>query len=78
MSVKEQITQELDSLSEADLKQVADYMAFLRFRARLQPVPTLDEAQLSALYAEFADEDRRLAEEGMSEYAESLAEEDAR
>jgi hypothetical protein len=45
-------------------------MAFLRFGARLQPVSRLDEAQLSALYAEFAEEDRRLAEEAAADYAE--------
>jgi hypothetical protein len=35
-----------------------------------------DEAQLTALYAEFADEDRKLAEEGMSDYAKGLMKED--
>ena len=37
----------------------------------------LDKTQLAALYAEFADEDRAIAEEGIAEYVESLAEEDA-
>ncbi len=36
----------------------------------------LNDAQLSALYAEFAHEDRRLAEAGMGEYAQQLAAED--
>ena len=36
----------------------------------------LDDAQLSALYAEFAHEDRMLAEAGMAEYAQQLAAED--
>jgi hypothetical protein len=76
MSVKEQVTRELDNLSEAELKQVAEYVAFLKFRTRLNQIPTLDEAQLSVLYSEFADEDRRLAEEGMSDYAKGLAKED--
>ena len=76
MSIKEHVTQELDSLSEADLKQVADYVAFLKFRARVKLIPALDEIQLATLYTEFADEDRKLAEEGMSAYAEGLAKED--
>jgi hypothetical protein len=76
MSAKEQVTRELDNLSEAELKQVAEYVAFLKFRTRLNQISTLDEAQLSALYSEFADEDRRLAEEGMSDYAKGLAKED--
>ncbi|MBI1745227.1 MAG: hypothetical protein HYR55_01405 [Acidobacteria bacterium] len=78
MSIKEQVTQELNGLSEAELKQVAEYMAFLKFRARIHSTPTLDETQLADRYVEFADEDRRLAEEGMSDYAKGLIEEDAR
>ena len=76
MSVKEQVARELDSLSEAELKQVAEYVAFLKFRARVNRMPSLDEAQLAALYSEFADEDRMLAEEGMSDYAKGLVKED--
>jgi hypothetical protein len=41
-------------------------------------VLALDEEQLAALYSEFADEDRNLAEEGMADYAEDLVEEDVR
>lgn len=77
MSIKEQVAQELHSLSEAELKQVAEYMAFLKFRARVNATSTPDEKQLAALYAEFAEEDRELAEEGMSDYAEGLVKEDA-
>jgi hypothetical protein len=77
MSMKEQITHELDSLSETELKQVAEYVAFLKFRARVNRLPTFDEMQLAALYREFAEEDRTLAEEGMSDYAKGLTKEDA-
>ena len=35
-----------------------------------------DEIRLAALYAEFADEDRKLAEEGLSDYNEGLTKED--
>jgi hypothetical protein len=76
MSVKEQVTRELDNLREVELKQVAEYVAFLKFRARVTGMPTPNEAQLAALYSEFADEDRRLADEGMSDYAKGLAKED--
>jgi hypothetical protein len=76
MSVKEQAARELDSLSEAELKQVAEYVAFLKFRTRFNQMSSLDEAQLAVLYSEFADEDRMLAEEGMSDYAKGLAKED--
>jgi hypothetical protein len=38
----------------------------------------LDEMQLTALYAEFADDDRRLAEQGIEDYEQGLVGEDAR
>jgi len=76
MSIKEQVVQKLDSLSESELKQVADYVAFLKFQARVKPLSDLDEKRLAALYAEFGDEDRELAEEGMSDYIEGLLKED--
>ena len=76
MSVKECIAQELDNFSETELLQVAEYLAFLKFRARTAESPQLDETQIAALYAEFADEDRQLAEEGIADYEASLQAED--
>lgn len=76
MSTKEKVAQELDGLSEVELKQVVEYVAFLKFRARVKPMPELDEARLAALYGEFADEDRELAEEGMLDYTKGLTKED--
>ena len=76
MSVKEHVIQGLDALSETELIQVAEFVAFLKFRARLQPIPTLDEAQLATLYAAFAQEDQALAEEGLAEYVHGLCQED--
>jgi hypothetical protein len=58
------------------LVQVAEFLAFLKFRARLQPIPELDEAQLATLYAACAEEDRALAEEGMADYVHGLCQED--
>lgn len=78
MSIKEEVIHELDKLSEAELKQVAEYVAFLKFQSRMKRIPSLDDTQLEALYKEFAEEDRRLAEEGMADYAEGLAKEDRR
>ena len=75
MSVTEQVVEQLKTLSEAQIKEVAEYVAFLKFRTR-KASPQLDEKHLAALYAEFADEDRNLAEEGMAEYAKGLAKED--
>ena len=76
MSAKEQILEEIETLSEAELKEVADYLAFLKHRSQNKS-SVVDESQLATLYAEFAEEDRNLAEEGMSDYAEDLMKEDA-
>ncbi len=76
MSIKEQVVQDLEILSETELKRVADYVAFLKFQERLSQRSLMDEAALGALYAEFADEDCRLAEEGMPDYVAGLAQED--
>jgi len=76
-SIKGQVIKGLESLSETELAQVAEFMAFLKFRARLQTMPQLEEAQLATLYAEFAEEDQKLAEEGMAEYVHGLCKEDA-
>jgi hypothetical protein len=77
MSIKEQVIQSLDTLSAAELLQVAEFLAFLKFRARFQPMPKLDEPQLATLYAAYAEEDRALAEVGIEEYVHRLYQEDA-
>ena len=76
MSTKEQVLEEIETLSEAEIKEIAEYLAFLKHRAQSR-LHVVDESQLAALYAEFAEEDRNLAEEGMSDYAEGLMKEDA-
>jgi hypothetical protein len=76
MSIKAQVIHELDMLSEAELVQVAEFLAFLKLRARLQPRLELDETQLATLYAACAEEDRVLAEEGMADYVHGLCQED--
>ena len=78
MTIKEQITQTLDRMSESELYQVAEYLSFLRFRARTHVKPALDTTRLAGLYAEFADEDCQLAEGGMENYAADLQAEDAK
>ena len=53
---KETIKQELDNLSDQQLKQIADFIAFLKFQSKLsQSIP--DFSQFANLYQEFADED---------------------
>ncbi|MDM8560883.1 hypothetical protein [Candidatus Parabeggiatoa sp. HSG14] len=75
--IKEQITQILDELNEIELKKVIEYVSFLKFRTRIKAIsPQHDVSQLANLYAEFAEEDRNLAEEGMEEYTTGLIMED--
>ncbi len=78
MSIKEYVTQAIEGLNEAELAQLAEYVTFLRFRTRLPVMPPIDKAQLAALYAEFGEEDRLLAEEGLEDYAAGLRVEDTK
>jgi len=68
---KEYLKQELDQFNDQQLKQVADFIAFIKFQTRFSQ-PTADISQFANLYQEFAQEDRELAEVGISEYAELL------
>jgi hypothetical protein len=69
----EHLKQDLDHLSSPQLQQVADFIAFLKFRDRSRR--TVEPSQFAAL-AEFADDDRAMAEAGMNDYASLLAQED--
>ena len=73
MSLKEFVAHEVGTLQENELKAVAEYVSFLKFRARTFS----DEARLTALYAEFEQEDRELAESGLSDYSSALSREDS-
>lgn len=77
ISTREKVVINLSDLTEPQLRQVAEYLEFLKFRERHKNDSQFDDAKLEALYAEFADEDRELAEVGLAEYATSLEREDA-
>jgi hypothetical protein len=77
MTVREYVGQAIQNLNETELAELAEYVAFLRFRARSHAAPSFDPAEAARLYAEFAAEDRRMAEEGVGEYAKSLTVEDS-
>ena len=76
MNIREQVTQTIDSLSESELRQVVEYLSFLRFRSRVQRKTTVHEKSLAQLYAEFSNEDRELAEGGIKDYNNALLSED--
>jgi len=77
MTMIEKVSQDLRRLDDSSLREVANFVAFLHFRSRRTTAPAWDEAKMTALYAEFAEEDRALAEAGMADYAAGLAREDA-
>lgn len=64
VSVKEQLIKEIQALPEAHAKQVADYLAFLKYQEReaARQLNGADETALTTLQTEFANEDRQLAE----------------
>ncbi len=74
----EAIKQDLDRLTHSQLQQVAEFIAFLKFRNEHRHRVILDPIQLAEVFAEFADEDRVFAEVGMNDYAEMLDREDQR
>lgn len=72
----EAIKQDIDNLTSAQLQQVADFIAFLKFRDKYR-FSSIDPSQLASLATEFAEEDRSMAETGMSDYAAMLDSEDS-
>ena len=49
MSIKEQIVYGLDSLSQAELEEMAQYLAFMKYQSKVKPITVSDEGQLAAL-----------------------------
>jgi len=72
---KEDLQQDLDQLTSEQLKQVADFVAFLKFQDKRQRL-ALNLTELSRLKTEFAQGDSELAEAGMDDYTAILAQED--
>lgn len=77
ISTKEKVVTDLAELNDAQLQTVAEFLEFLKFRERRKYETQFDDVELEALYGEFADEDRELAEVGLAEYAANLEREDA-
>jgi hypothetical protein len=72
----EALKQDLDRLTHNQLQQVAEFIAFLKFRNQRRHQIVLDPTQLANVFTEFADEDRAFAEAGMDDYAVMLHQED--
>ena len=76
ISTKEKVATSLAELNDTQLQTVAEFLEFLKFRERRKSAPQFDDSALETLYGEFADEDRKLAEVGLAEYAANLERED--
>ena len=71
----QQLLESFDHLPDLEKREVASEIMRRAFAPDRDI--ELDEARLAALYAEFADEDRSLAEEGIEDYERGLLGEDA-
>lgn len=76
MTIKEILLHELDELKETDLEKVMEYVKFLKVKHIFVPFKSFEEKDYSSLYAEFEEEDKKLAEEGIEEYSKQLERED--
>ena len=71
-----ELLESFDHLPQSEKREVASEIIRRTFASDSEV--ELDEAQLTALYAQFAHDDRSLAEEGMEDYQRGLVGEDAR
>jgi hypothetical protein len=69
----EELLKSFELLPEREKHQVASEIV----RRTLAATTKLDDAHLAALYAEFAEMDGKLAEEGIEDYERGLVSEDA-
>jgi hypothetical protein len=63
----ESLKKDIDQLSNDQLKQVAEFIAFLKFRDKRRGI-VLDPALLAPLATEVAEDERDLAEMGIEDY----------
>ena len=76
MTARELLIHEVETLDEGQIEYIARLVHSLRSRPSEAPLPSWDPAVYGPLYREFAQEDSRLAEEGMADYAAGLVAED--
>lgn len=72
---QEHLTKQIKELNNQQLKQVSEFIDFLKFKDRFADLK-IDETAMAQLCQDFAEEDRQLAELGMDEYADALSRED--
>ncbi len=75
---KEKVSSDIINLNDVQLRQVAEFLDYLKFKEKSKRPRQFDESEIAKLYQEFGDEDRELSESGLAEYAENLNLEDAK
>ena len=73
--IRENIKQEIQQLDEAQLEEIGRFIEFLKWKSQCATRSNQLES-FARLYQEFAQEDRELAEAGMTDYTKQLNEED--
>jgi hypothetical protein len=73
---KEKVSSDITNLNQFQLRQVAEFLDYLKFKEKSKRPRQFDEAEIAKLYQEFGEEDRELAESGLVEYADNLNSED--
>lgn len=74
MTIREQVQQALEGLTDVQLVAVAHVVEALRSAA--SPARRMDRDIYGPLYRQFAAEDSALAEEGLGDFSRGLAAED--
>jgi hypothetical protein len=80
MTLREHVVDEIGQLAENDLRELARFISKLRSRpgSKTSPNPeSAPEQEWARLYTECAEEDRALANAGLRDTVDRLAEEDA-
>jgi len=72
---RENIQQEIQQLDDEQLEEISRFIEFLKWKSQRATKNNQLES-FASLYQEFAQEDRELAEAGMTDYTKQLQEED--
>lgn len=74
---REKISSDITKLNDFQLRQVAEFLDYLKFKEKSKHQRQFDESEIAKLYQEFGTEDCELAESDLSDYAKNLNREDS-
>ena len=76
VNTREKVSSDIINLNEFQLRQVAEFLDYLKFKEKNKRPRQFDEPEIAKLYQEFGEEDRELSESGLADYKENLNSED--